>query len=153
VKDRIGDFRLLGAFAYQDSKGLHQIGMGELTWFATPTRSLTLQAEHQHVRLGGDANFNLGAYDEQWFKLEYETAPRWAFAAILEVNNKYEELLEIQDEPAGPFPAGQVTYTISRGGNLNLWFGKRQAGFLCSGGVCKYEPAFNGVELFGVFRY
>jgi cytochrome c biogenesis protein CcmG/thiol:disulfide interchange protein DsbE len=153
VKDRIGDFRLAGAFAYQDSKGLHQIAMGELTWFASGTQSLTLQAEHQHVRLGGNANINLGAYDEQWFKLEYETAPRWAFAAILEINNKYDELLEIQNEPAGPFPAGQITYTISRGGNLNLWGGKRQAGYLCSGGVCKYEPAFEGVELYGVFRY
>ena len=153
VKDRFGDFRLAGAYAYQDSKGLHQIVMGELTWFATATRSLTLQAEHQHVRLGGGPTFNLGAYDEEWFKLEYETAPRWAFAAILEINNKYPELLEIQGEPEGPFPAGQVTYTLSRGGNLNLWFGKRQAGYLCSGGVCKYEPAFEGVEVFGVFRY
>jgi thiol-disulfide isomerase/thioredoxin len=153
VKDRIGPFRLQGAFAYQDSKGLHQIVMGELTWFVSETRSLTLQAEHQHVRLGGGEGFDLGAYDEQWFKLEYETAPRWAFAAIYEINNKYDELLEIQDEPKGPFPAGQITYTISRGGNLNLWAGKRQAGYLCSGGVCKYEPAFEGVEVFGVFRY
>jgi cytochrome c biogenesis protein CcmG/thiol:disulfide interchange protein DsbE len=153
VKDRFGDFRLAGAFAYQDSKGLHQIAMGELTWLATETHSLTLQAEHQHVRLGGGPTFNLGAYDEQWFKLEYETAPRWAFAAILEINNKYPELLEIQDEPEGPFPAGQVTYTLNRGGNLNFWFGKRQAGFICSGGVCKFEPAFEGVEVFGVFRY
>ena len=65
---------------------------------------------------------------------------------------KYEE----QKQPAegdGPFIAGLVTYTISRGGNLNLWAGKRQAGFICSGGVCKYEPEFEGVEFFGVFRY
>jgi hypothetical protein len=116
------------------------------------TSSLTLQAEHQHVRLGGGPGYDLGSYDEDWFKLEYETAPRWAFAAILEVNNKYDEQRG-PDEKEGPFPAGQVTYTISRGGNLNLWFGKRQEGFLCSGGVCKREPAFQGVELFGVFRY
>ncbi len=152
VKDRLGDFRLSGAFGYQDSEGLRQTAMGELTWFSTSTRSWTLQAEHQHVRLGGGHGFDLGAYDEQWFKLEYETAPRWAFAAILEVNNKYDAQRQPGEEE-GPFPAGQITYTISHGGNLNLWAGKRQAGFLCSGGVCKFEPAFEGVEVFGVFRY
>jgi thiol-disulfide isomerase/thioredoxin len=151
-KDRLGDFRLVGGFAYQESEGLRQTVMGEISWLATPTRSLTLQAEHQHVRLGGGTGFDLGAYDEQWFKLEYETAPRWAFSAILEINNKYDEQRG-PDEEEGPFPAGQITYTISRGGNLNLWAGKRQEGFLCSGGVCKREPAFQGVELFGVFRY
>jgi thiol-disulfide isomerase/thioredoxin len=151
-KERFGDFRLKGGFGYQDSEGLRQTAVAELTWFLTGSRSLSLQAEHQHVRLGGGPGFDLGAYDEQWFKLEYETAPRWSFAAILETNNKFEEQRQT-DEKAGPFPAGQVTYTISRGGNLNLWAGKRQAGYLCSGGVCKFEPAFAGVELFGVFRY
>jgi hypothetical protein len=146
-KDRLGDFRLQGGFGYQDKDGLRQTIVTELTWFATDRRSLTLQAEHQHVRAGG-----YGTYDEDWFKLEYETAPTWAFAAILELNNKYEEQMA-DDEQPGPFPAGQVTYTLPRGGNLNLWFGKRQAGYLCSGGVCKYEPAFEGVEFFGVFRY
>ena len=152
VKDRLGDFRLSGAYGYQDSEGLRQTAMGELTWFSTSTQSWTLQAEHQHVRLGGGHGFDLGAYDEQWFKLEYETAPRWAFAAILEVNNKYDAQRQPGEEE-GPFPAGQITYTISHGGNLNLWAGKRQAGFLCSGGICKFEPAFQGVEVFGVFRY
>ena len=153
VKNRLGDFRVLGAFAYQESEGLRQIAMGEVTWFATSTRSLTLQAEHMHVRLGGSPGIDLGAYDEQWFKLEYETAPRWAIAAIMEINNKFEEHRELTGEEEGPFPAGQITYTLSQGGNLNLWAGKRQAGFLCSGGVCKFEPAFEGAELFGVFRY
>ncbi len=152
LKDRVGDFRLAGAYGYQDSEGLRQTVMGEITWFATSRRSLTLQAEHQHVRMGGGNGFDLGSYDEQWFKLEYETAPRWAFAAIFEINNKFEEQRQPGEEE-GPFPAGQITYTISHGGNLNLWAGKRQAGFLCSGGVCKFEPAFEGVEVFGVFRY
>jgi thiol-disulfide isomerase/thioredoxin len=152
AKDRLGDFRLLGAFGYQDSDGLRQTVAGEVTWLATPTRSLTLQAEQQHVRVGGGPGFDLGAYDQQWLKLEYETAPRWAVAAILELNDKY-DAQRSPGEPAGPFPATQVTYTLSRGGNLNLWFGQRQSGFLCSGGVCKFEPEFEGVEFFGAVRY
>jgi len=151
-QERVGDFRLLGAFGYQDSDGLRQTMAGEVTWFAGESSSWTLQAEQQHVRLGESPGVNLGAYDEQWFKLEFETAPSWGVAAIVETNSKYDEQ-RAPGEEAGPFAAGQITYTLNRGGNLNLWFGQRQAGFLCSGGVCKFEPAFKGVEFFGVFRY
>ncbi len=151
-KDNVGPFRLTGGFGYQENEGLRQTMVGEITWMVTDTHSWTLQAEHQHVRLGGGTGYDLGAYDVDWFKLEYETAPRWAFAAMLEINNKYDEQRPANEE-AGPFLSGQVTYTISRGGNLNLWLGSRQAGYLCSGGVCKFEPAFEGVELYGLFRY
>ena len=151
-KARVGDFRLLGAFGYQDSEGLRQTGAGEVTWLIDNARSLSLQAEQQHVRVGGGPGYDLGAYDQQWFKLEYETAPSWAFAAMLEMNNKYAEQ-RTPGEDEGPFPSGQVTYTLERGGNLNIWFGKRQSGYLCSGGVCKFEPEFAGIEFFGVFRY
>ncbi|MFT5232713.1 MAG: cytochrome c biogenesis protein CcmG/thiol:disulfide interchange protein DsbE [Candidatus Krumholzibacteriia bacterium] len=151
-KERFGDFRFLGAFGYQDSEGLRQTVAGELTWFASESQSVSLQAEQQHVRVGGGVGFDLGEYDQQWYKLEYEIAPRWAFSGILEVNNKFDEQRSPTEE-AGPFPAGQIAYTLASGGNLNLWFGQRQAGFLCSGGVCKFEPEFSGVEVFGVFRY
>ena len=151
-KDEVGPFKLTGGFGYQDSEGLRQTVVGEVIWKVDATHSWTLQAEHQHVRLGGGSGYDLGAYDQDWFKLEYESAPHWAFAAILETNNKYAEQIP-PDEKSGPFPAGQISYTISRGGSIALWVGERQAGYLCSGGVCKLEPAFEGVEVFGVFRY
>ncbi len=151
-KEKLGPFRATAGFGYQENKGLRQTLVGELTWMVDDTRSWTLQAEHQHVRLGGGLGYNLGAYDVEWLKLEYETAPRWAFAAVLETNNKYDEQRS-PTEKEGPFPSGQITYTLEGGGNLNLWFGSRQAGYLCSGGVCKYEPAFEGVEFYGLFRY
>jgi cytochrome c biogenesis protein CcmG, thiol:disulfide interchange protein DsbE len=151
-KDNLGPFRLTGGFGYQDNEGQRQTAVGEITWMVDETHSWTLQVEHQHVRLGGGYGYDLGAYDIEWFKLEYETAPRWAFAAMFETNNKYDDQPPTT-EKKGPFPAGQITYTISRGGNMNLWFGSRQEGYLCSGGVCKYEPAFEGVEIYGLFRY
>jgi len=151
-KENLGPTTITGGFGYQDSEGLRQTVVGEITLYTSSTTNWTLQAEHQHVRMGGGTGFDLGAYDQDWFKLEYSTAPRWAFAAIYEINNK-DDIQRPSTEKEGPFPAGQITYTISQGGNLNLWFGKRQAGYLCSGGVCKIEPAFEGVELFGLFRY
>ncbi len=148
-RERAGDFRYRAGFGYRDTEGeIRQTVVGELTWRQSEVNSWTLQAEQQHVRLGV-----LGEYDQQWFKLQYELAPNWAFDAIAETNNKYDAQLATGEIPGSFFPAGQVTYTLSGGGNLNLWFGKRQAGYLCSGGVCKFEPALEGVEFFGVFRY
>ncbi len=148
-QERLGDFRFRAGFGYRDSEdAIRQTVIGELTWYQSAVRSWTLQAEQQHVRLGV-----LGKYDQQWYKLEHEIAPHWAFDAILETNNKFDAQLGSGEVQGSSFPAGQVSYTLDDGGSLNVWFGKRQAGYLCSGGVCKFEPAFEGVECFGVFRY
>jgi cytochrome c biogenesis protein CcmG/thiol:disulfide interchange protein DsbE len=151
-KDHLGPFKITAGFGYQEAENIHQTVVGELIWKATDSTSWTLQAEHQHVRLEEGYGFDMGTFDTQWFKLEFESAPTWAVAAFLETSNKVDEQRQPTEEE-GPFPAGQITYTLSQGGNLNLWFGKRQAGYLCSGGVCKFEPAFNGMEFFGLFRY
>lgn len=151
-KDHVGPFKITAGFGYQEAEDIRQSIVGELTWKSSDTDSWTLQAEHQHVRLEGGFGFELGEFDNQWFKLEYERAPSWAVAAFFETSNKYDEQRP-STEKKGPFPAAQITYTLNQGGNLNLWLGKRQAGYLCSGGVCKFEPAFEGVEFYGLFRY
>lgn len=151
-RDHLGAFKVTGGFGYQEAHDLRQTVVGEVTWRASATESWTLQAEHQHVRLPGGYGFDLGEFDIQWFKLEYERAPSWGAAVIFETSNKFDEQRPAS-EKKGPFPAALITHTLSRGGNLNLWVGKRQAGYLCSGGVCKFEPAFEGVEFYGLFRY
>jgi hypothetical protein len=151
-QERIGAFRLRGALGYRESEGLRQSAVAEVSWLIDSRRSLGLEAEHQHVRMGGGPGFDLGAYDEEYFKLEWATAPAWSVAAMLEVNDKYPDQRAF-GEKAGPFPAAQVSYTNSQGAVLSLWAGRRQSGYLCAGGVCKYEPAFDGLELTGTVRY
>jgi len=41
----------------------------------------------------------------------------------------------------------QLTYKIGNHSDLILLYGSRQAGNICVGGVCRYEPEFNGIEL------
>ncbi len=148
-QEHLGDFRFRGGFGYQDSEGaIRQTVVGDATWYASDAMALTTQLEHQHVRMGV-----LGAYDQQWMKLEAELPPHWSVAAITEFNNKYEAQFDPGEIRGDVFPAGLVTYSLEGGGNLNLWFGKRQAGQICAGGVCKFEPAFEGVEFYGIFRY
>jgi thiol-disulfide isomerase/thioredoxin len=148
-KEHLGDLRLRGGFGYQEGEGtLRQTVVADATWYMSDAMTWTAQIEHQHVRAGV-----LGAYDQQWMKLELELPPRWTIDAIVETNNKFEAQFEPEELRGDFFPSGQISYALTGGGNLNLWFGKRQAGQLCAGGVCKFEPAFEGVEFYGIFRY
>lgn len=143
----------LGAHAgFQDSEGLRQTLAAEARWAGPGGTSWQAQAEHQHVRMGGGAGFDLGAFDQQWLKLECALPGRWTVGAVAEANNKYADQRSPREEP-GPFLAAQVTRSLARGGTVAMWAGERQEGFLCSGGVCKYEPAFSGVELTGTLRW
>jgi len=148
-QEHLGPFRVRGGFGYQDGEGLmRQTVVADATWHQSESMAWTAQFEHQHVRAGV-----LGAYDQQWMKIELVLPPRWTIDAIAESNNKYDAQFDSGEIKGEFFPSGQITYTLEGGGNLNLWFGKRQAGQLCAGGVCKFEPAFEGVEFYGVFRY
>jgi thiol-disulfide isomerase/thioredoxin len=158
-RSRIGDFRFRGGADWREvfDKQLlrdqeYVTAVGELTWYADERRSWTLKFEHQHVTDLGTAHGGNGEYDQQFTTLEYASAPNWTVAAILETNNKFETQRDFLEE-AGPFPAAQVSYVTSDGAMFTLWAGKRLGGYLCAGGVCKFEPAFEGVELFGTIRY
>ncbi len=126
--------------------------VGELTWHADARRSWTLKLEQQHVSDPGTGFGGLGAYNQQFTTLEYALAPHWTIAAILETNDKVESQRDFLEEE-GPFPAAQISYVSEGGALFTLWAGKRLGGYLCAGGVCKFEPAFEGVELFGTIRY
>lgn len=164
-KEALGRYRIRGACGYQDvtleHKGINRFIIGEFVWNLDETRSVTIQVEHQHTELGPrDRTDDLGGilypgvFDTQLYILEFAVAPHWTFASLFETNNKV--LPEQQTEPGekeGPFPAATVSYTTSSSGIYSVWIGKRQAGQVCTGGVCKREPAFEGVELFWVLRY
>ena len=41
----------------------------------------------------------------------------------------------------------QVGYKIGEHTDISILAGSRQAGNICIGGVCRYEPEFSGIEL------
>jgi len=158
-QDRIGDFRCrVGADRREvyDTDLLRDLeyvtAVGEVTWYADARHALTLKFEHQHATDPGTEFGGNGEYDQQFTTLEFSTAPNWTIAAIIETNNKYESQRDFLEEE-GPFPAAQISYVTDDGAMFILWAGKRLGGYLCAGGVCKFEPAFEGVELSGTIRY
>jgi len=153
-----GPFMLRAGLDLRDvfSKGLQRDEtfttlVGEVLWHASAVASWTLKAEHQHAEDTGTPHGGLGEFDRRFFTLEYAHAGRWALSAMFETNNKYAAQREFL-EGAGPYPAFQAVRKLPDGSLLSLWAGKRLGGYLCAGGVCKYEPAFEGVELFATFR-
>lgn len=54
---------------------------------------------------------------------------------------------EISREPAkNDFVYAQVDYHLSPNHFLSMTAGKRRAGYICVGGICRFEPEFEGVE-------
>ncbi|HQF43061.1 MAG TPA: DUF6029 family protein, partial [Ignavibacteriaceae bacterium] len=41
----------------------------------------------------------------------------------------------------------QFGYKLGNHSDLSLLIGSRQAGNICIGGICRFEPAFQGIEL------
>ena len=67
-------------------------------------------------------------------------APNWIF----EVSDMY-NLKPVKGTKLN-YPSAGVTY--SKGANrLSLRYVKQIAGIVCSGGICRLEPAFSGIRM------
>ena len=64
-------------------------------------------------------------------------------------SNSKKELftLEGEDEVRTRWSGLQLAGPIGDSHEIRLFAGGRRAGYICIGGVCRYEPAFDGVEL------
>jgi len=82
--------------------------------------------------------------------VEYSIAPRWSFtlADMLTLNpEKYYKAsnLTISNKPVH-FYTLFVSYT-EKANKFSLSYVRQPDGIVCTGGVCRYEPAFSGVKL------
>ena len=77
-------------------------------------------------------------------EIEYLRSPNFSFAVVAELQTKEPEQNRIVRKFWGFVQTG---YKIGNHSDISLLVGTRQAGNICIGGVCRYEPAFEGVEL------
>ena len=65
------------------------------------------------------------------------------------------ELWNIQenDSVRKLYPFVFASYDIAENASVRLGYGKRSGGFTCSGGICRYEPAFEGMEMTAETRF
>jgi hypothetical protein len=128
-----------------DQKEITIVTEGKI-WFREEM-SAKVQVQHQHVD-----GPSVGQYDDEFLLLEYSPSMNLTVAMVGEYTNKSEVQRSSPDEKTRWLHL-IVTRNIADGHYLSVMYGTRQAGFVCAGGVCRYEPEFDGLEfkLFSTF--
>ena len=86
-----------------------------------------------------------GEYDDHMLTVEYTRAPGLSLSFVGERTNK-SDLQKLPGEASRWFFA-QLDVQLTENHDATLFLGSRQGGFICTGGRCRWEPEFEGVEL------
>ncbi len=100
------------------------------------TRKKSVKAELQYMVT--DEDFG------QWFfaLLEYNISPHWSFA----VSDMINTMKTSSSQEATHYPTVFVAYNY-KSNRFALSFVQQVEGVVCTGGICRLEPAFSGVRL------
>ncbi len=84
-------------------------------------------------------------YEGDWVAglVEFNFAPHWSVF--------FSDMFNLDQMPANGYTKknyynGGLSFTHSRT-RVQVSYGRNRAGFVCSGGVCRYQPAYTGVNL------
>lgn len=115
-------------------------GVAELRVIANDVHSYRVQFETQHTESAFD-----GEYDTWFGLLEWSRSPDLTVNLVGETSNRSDEQLE-EGESKDAF-YGIVSLHLSENHDVSVLYGRRLEGFVCVGGVCRFEPEFEGVEV------
>ena len=132
-------WKTLILYSFQDNKDKQaHIFVGDVTHKFN--RKMALRVEVQYLLSGDDESEWDGLHSEgDWVAglVEFSLAPHWSFY----VQDMYNIGMTKRHYYNGGF-----SYTHNRT-RVQLSYGRNRAGFICSGGVCRYSPAYTGVNL------
>ena len=119
----------------RDFYGVSNIFVGDVTYKFDRKKSMRVELQYL---LAGRTNGNYD-YEGDWVAglVEFNLAPRWSFFA--------QDMYNIHQTKTHYYSGG-FSYTHSRT-RVQLSYGRNRAGYICSGGVCRYSPAYTGVNL------
>jgi len=113
------------------------------------TRKKSLRTEIQYMFIGDDGNTKQDYGDWLFAQLEYNLVPGWSFVVSdmfnanpgknSPVDTKTGEKLSLH------YPRFDVFYTHASN-RFGLSYVKQVEGVVCTGGICRLEPAFSGVQ-------
>ena len=113
-------------------------GVIDLSIYLDALNTLRGELQGQHTEEHGE-------YDDHMLTVEYTRAPDLSLSFVGERTNK-SDLQKLPGEANRWFFA-QIDYQLTDNHDVTLFFGSRQGGFICTGGRCRWEPEFEGVEL------
>ena len=134
-------FTTIAAFGYNQELSTNTKNITpilENKFYFDNINTIKLVLEHQQTEnLSTDEKY----YDDV-INIEYLRSPNFSVAVVAELQTK-------EPEPGNVvrkfWSFIQFGYKIGNHTDLSLLLGTRQAGNICIGGICRYEPAFQGV--------
>lgn len=81
------------------------------------------------------------------FLVEFNIAPKWSFffSDMMNFDRSYTEN-NAKVKSTIHYPSGGFSFTKSRT-RIQLSYGRNRKGYVCSGGICRQQPAYTGVNL------
>ena len=126
-------------YSFQDNRDNQaHIFVGDVTHKFN--RKTSLRFEVQYLLSGDDKSEWDGMHSEgDWVAglVEFSLAPSWSF---------YVQDMYNIGQSKTHYYNGDFSFTHNRT-RVQLSYGRNRAGYICSGGVCRYSPAYTGVNL------
>lgn len=143
TRDWSGNFASTAAFGYNrelDANTKNLTPILELKYYFDDVNTFRLIAEHQQT--------NVVTTDETYFTqvitFEYLRSPLFSVSFVGELQSKEPTAGNVVRKS---WKFIQFGYKLFEHTDVSLLIGSRQAGNVCIGGVCRYEPQFNGIEV------
>jgi len=137
------NFKTIAAFGYNEEKDANTKNITpvlENHFYIDEINTIKLIIEHQHTT----DRTTTEKYYSDVATLEYLRSPLLSISVVSEMQTKEPQAGKIVRRFWNFIQFG---YKFGEHTNLSLLIGTRQAGNICIGGVCRYEPEFSGVEL------
>ena len=107
---------------------------------------LSVEAKYHFSQLDGD----IIEYNRNKLELSLSRSQLFTFTAVWESSNLPGEVFFAGKED---FYFAQLDIKLLRKHLVRIFFGETRGGIKCSGGVCKYVPAFRGLRFEAVIRF
>ena len=143
IKHLDNGFTVAGGFHYNeeltsDTKNITPVAEIKYNFFEVNT--IRLAYEHQQTK----NRTTFEKYYDDVVTMEYLRSPKFNAAVVAEMQTK-------EPEPGRKvrkvWTLVQFGYKFGDHTDISLLLGSRQAGNICIGGVCRYEPEFRGIEI------
>ncbi len=114
------------------------------------SRKKSIRFEGQYMKVGKDEQGELHDYGDWLFGLvEFAIAPHWTFTVsdMYNIRPGHNSPVDEQGNKLSiHYPRFDVYYSYGPS-RFSLSYVKQVEGIICSGGICRVEPAFSGVKL------
>jgi hypothetical protein len=124
-------------------------GLGELVYEIDDTNSLSLGVEWAEVQ---ESDETTAAYTNPTEYRERIVSLSWGRSPWLNLTTTWESSTD-EEEADEDWVTVQAELVLNDSQDLTVSYGKERGGWKCSGGVCFFEPEFEGLKVRWVARY